>query len=505
MKKYFAKDYASIVAYFIALLFVYAAMSKLLDFENFQVQLAQSPLLSAYAGFISYAVIIVEFALAVYVCVSDYQLLALYGSLGLMTAFTIYIYLIINYSDFVPCSCGGILEKLGWTEHLIFNSVVVLLIFTAILYRERKQNPQNRVILPLFKSIAISIISCGIVVRLFLSSEHIIKKENNFTRRFLPHPIVERGKLDLKVNSYYFAGIDQKNVYLGNYSSPLTFTVTDTTLSTFKQVKVNLDKSDYLFKNLQLKVKAPFFYLFDGSVPVIYRGRLGDSTARQISYKDAYFTQLAIIDSVKFALRTQNSRNRQYVIASLNLLEEPKVKIHHDILEKQKDGVFDVDGKLISCTGTNEFIYCYSYRNQFIILDNNLDVLRRLHTIDTIKTAQIVTTKLSDGKHKMNAPPLQVNDLGTAYKKVFFNKSNLIGKHESRKSWNNSAVMDMYSTEKQEYYGSFYLESKKKSEISSFLSYDQFFFMISGKNLIKYQFRNTITKYYTGEAENLLE
>ena len=31
------------------LLFVYAAVSKLLDFENFQVQLGQSPLLSAFA------------------------------------------------------------------------------------------------------------------------------------------------------------------------------------------------------------------------------------------------------------------------------------------------------------------------------------------------------------------------------------------------------------------------------------------------------------------------
>ena len=42
------------------MLFVYAAVSKLLDFENFQVQLGQSPLLSAYAGFISYAVPVIE-------------------------------------------------------------------------------------------------------------------------------------------------------------------------------------------------------------------------------------------------------------------------------------------------------------------------------------------------------------------------------------------------------------------------------------------------------------
>jgi uncharacterized membrane protein YphA (DoxX/SURF4 family) len=47
------------------LLFVYAAVSKLMDFDNFQVQLGQSPLLSALAGPISYIVLIVEFGVSI--------------------------------------------------------------------------------------------------------------------------------------------------------------------------------------------------------------------------------------------------------------------------------------------------------------------------------------------------------------------------------------------------------------------------------------------------------
>lgn len=38
------------VCLLLVLLFVYAAISKLLDFENFRIQLGQSPLLSAFAG-----------------------------------------------------------------------------------------------------------------------------------------------------------------------------------------------------------------------------------------------------------------------------------------------------------------------------------------------------------------------------------------------------------------------------------------------------------------------
>lgn len=57
MIAFIRKYFVMAVSILLGLLFMYAAMSKMLDFENFQVQLAQSPLLSAYAGFVSYAVI----------------------------------------------------------------------------------------------------------------------------------------------------------------------------------------------------------------------------------------------------------------------------------------------------------------------------------------------------------------------------------------------------------------------------------------------------------------
>jgi len=60
MKKLHPKHFSILVpvtAYLYVLLFVYAGISKLLDYENFTVQLGQSPLLSAYAGLIAPTVI----------------------------------------------------------------------------------------------------------------------------------------------------------------------------------------------------------------------------------------------------------------------------------------------------------------------------------------------------------------------------------------------------------------------------------------------------------------
>src|SRR5690606_17805990 len=113
-----------VLIYFFIILFVYAAVSKLTDFENFQVQVAQSPLLSAFATFITYAVVIGELVIALMLCFQKSRLSGLYFFLGFMTAFTVYIFLILNYSPFGPCSCGGGVLVLGWWGDLWVMGVV---------------------------------------------------------------------------------------------------------------------------------------------------------------------------------------------------------------------------------------------------------------------------------------------------------------------------------------------------------------------------------------------
>jgi len=109
------------------LLFVYAAVSKFLDFENFNVQLGQSPLLSPLATYIAYGIPLIELFIALLLLKGSYKRLGLLLSYGLMVLFTLYIFIILHYSYYVPCSCGGILEKMGWEEHLWFNIVFVIL------------------------------------------------------------------------------------------------------------------------------------------------------------------------------------------------------------------------------------------------------------------------------------------------------------------------------------------------------------------------------------------
>ncbi len=499
IKKYFVQT----VSILLALLFIYAAASKLLDFANFQVQLAQSPLLSAYAGIISYLILIIEFLVAIALCLPISRLLALYASLALMAAFTIYIYLILNYSDFIPCSCGGILEKLGWKEHLIFNICFVLLSFGAIVALSRNSGFKMRKTLA-FTTITV-VLSCGIVILLFLGSEHIVKKENNFTRRFLVHPVIEEKKiLDLDRPDYYFAGYDDEHIYLGNRIFPQILTTADTALNSMQLMKIEPDNMNHKFSNLRLQVNNGFYYFYDGTIPIIYRGRLGNPHAKTLSFQDAYFNQLIVLDSARFALRTQSSATKQFTLALLDLNSDPKIKLFPEHLKKQIDGVFDVDGNITYDKSQNNLIYTYLYRNEYLIMDNWFRLKNTFNTIDTTRIAQIKITKLADGRHKMNAPPLKVNRQSVAFGGVLFNQSDLMGKLESREAWKAAKVIDMYRTDRQEYIGSFYIYNKKEMKMHDFLITEKYMYVLRGDEVVRYRIRDIIKKNYVrGEAENL--
>jgi hypothetical protein len=112
---------------------VYASVSKLIAVSDFRIQLSQSPLLTPIAGFVTWFIPLIELLISVLLVTSRWRFVGLMGSFGLMLAFTLYIAAILQFSENIPCSCGGVLQQLGWTEHLIFNTVFTLLALVGIL------------------------------------------------------------------------------------------------------------------------------------------------------------------------------------------------------------------------------------------------------------------------------------------------------------------------------------------------------------------------------------
>ncbi|WP_316837827.1 MauE/DoxX family redox-associated membrane protein [Pedobacter nutrimenti] len=109
------------------LLFVYAAVSKIRDFERFSVELSKSPILNPIASWVVIAIPSIEIALSIFLIVKRFRLAALYASFSLMVMFSAYIVAILKFSSYIPCTCGGVLQNMSWKEHLIFNLCFVVL------------------------------------------------------------------------------------------------------------------------------------------------------------------------------------------------------------------------------------------------------------------------------------------------------------------------------------------------------------------------------------------
>jgi hypothetical protein len=203
---------------------------------------------------------------------------------------------------------------------------------------------------------------------------------------------------------------------------------------------------------------------------------------------------MVILDSMRFAIRTQRGSDRRYSLALLDLNQSPKVKLKSDVLQGQIDGVFDVDGSLISNDGATKLVYTYVYRNQFIVMDSTMKIENRFQTIDTTTHAKITITKLSDGSKKMGAPPFTVNKRSVIAGKFLFNESNLKGQYETSESWRTSSIIDVYNIERQQYIGSFYINHKKDEALSSWLVSGNYLYAIVGNELRRYKIRKDAFK-----------
>jgi uncharacterized membrane protein YphA (DoxX/SURF4 family) len=137
MKKF---NWLDIIVFLFVVLFIYAATSKLLEYELFKAQIGKSPLITHFVNWISWMVPTVEILISLALLVPRLQLIGLYASFSLMFVFTAYILFILTFSPYVPCSCGGILSNMGWTEHLIFNiGFTLLAIVGIVVYNWQKE------------------------------------------------------------------------------------------------------------------------------------------------------------------------------------------------------------------------------------------------------------------------------------------------------------------------------------------------------------------------------
>ncbi|MCR8560767.1 hypothetical protein KXD93_24130 [Mucilaginibacter sp. BJC16-A38] len=110
------------------LLFLYASFSKLVNIAAFVHSMQNQPFPKWFATLIVWTLPATEIAVSAMLVFEKTRLLGYYLFIGLMSAFSLYIgAILLHFFPYVPCTCGGVIQLLGWWQHLVFNLVFVFL------------------------------------------------------------------------------------------------------------------------------------------------------------------------------------------------------------------------------------------------------------------------------------------------------------------------------------------------------------------------------------------
>ncbi|TXD81186.1 hypothetical protein ESY86_18610 [Subsaximicrobium wynnwilliamsii] len=323
-------------------------------------------------------------------------------------------------------------------------------------------------------------------------SEDQVHRNNAFTRRFPHHPISKLYDLDLGYNSYYISGYVDNQLYLGNRTAPLHLLKIDLASQDTTHIKINLNKKNLPFRSAEIKIVSPYFFLLDGTVPAVFRGKIGMWEANLWDERDIYFSKAIPMDSTTLFVKSTSSRTFESILGIVDLDKSSDILFKEDLLEKQIDGVFDVDGIMVVSDDDKFIGYVYYYRNEFMIMNNDLELETRMRTIDTVRTAQIsLSTNIKKLKITMNAPPVYINKNAYMTNNLMLIHSDRIGKFEEKVMHNQAAIIDIYDWTKSTYELSFYVYNLNESKLREFEVHDEYFVSLIGNSLSLYKLKPT--------------
>ena len=123
--------FSEVVACLFIFLFVYTAINKLIDIKSFETTLSLSPFLRTTAPLLAWAIPIIELLISFLLFIPKFRKIGLlFGSI-LMGLFTSYVGFMISVSTGLPCTCGGVIAKMSWSQHLIFNTGICIISVVA--------------------------------------------------------------------------------------------------------------------------------------------------------------------------------------------------------------------------------------------------------------------------------------------------------------------------------------------------------------------------------------
>lgn len=338
----------------------------------------------------------------------------------------------------------------------------------------------------IIRFVSISIVCCGLVMFLLYSTMGGANTtKNGFNRQFPIIKLTAENEVTLPYTDFYIAGYTKEQVYLGTIRKPLDLFVTDT--RTLKTLPLKFpDSVRFTIQSARMAVDSPYVYLSDGITPRFFTGDLYHLKMDTFLSKSSYFTAAVNISRGSYAVRTVNIDRKENVLMKIQT-DSPYVIQTTDVLTKQVDGVFCTDGQFKYDKASSRIVYMYYYRNQCLLLDTNLHLIKTIHTIDTTTVAKInIANTEKRGDLTLSSPPAFVNAAVCLYGDKIFIRSSLTGDNESVKATDKGNTIDVYSSADGHYIRSMYLPKQHRESMKDMCIVNDKLFALYAEFFITY-------------------
>ncbi|KAA2239612.1 hypothetical protein F0L74_25815 [Chitinophaga agrisoli] len=330
--------------------------------------------------------------------------------------------------------------------------------------------------------------SLSLILALYAFSDKPNDRKNGFNRN-QPQTAVLQHTLELVYPAYYIAGYTSEHIYLGNYSASLHLLSVDQHLKDPQSLTLKLPPGErYAWKQSRIMVNSAGVYMAEGATPALYSGKLDDLKMSRFLPQSCFFNMLQNVSPTSFISRSihiDSLGNKQNILVKIKT-DSPYITLRKNIIIKQVDGIFCTDGTLDYDQQTGRLVYLYHYRNEFITLDTNLNVIYTAHTLDTNTTAKIQVANIATGDSKFSAPPTYVNNSARIAGNRIYILSSLLADNENKQVRQQNDIIDIFSLDKGTYLHTLYIPLKGKERITDFMVKDNQLFALQDRTLNTY-------------------
>lgn len=339
----------------------------------------------------------------------------------------------------------------------------------------------------LLSSLAVIALSFLTVFGLWKFSDEPNSRNNGFKRIFSQDSIIVLNEISITKNIKEIAGIVYDSLFLSgsDLEQILLLHLPTGKLETRSFLPKNTIANRYS-KSTRLQVDTNGFTVFNGAAKSIFLISKNYKLHASYHVKNP-FTKGVRFSSKSVALRIIKREIRDQLLCHYDL-ERGTLLNEKQITELFGDVGLTTDG-FLGCDPNGRCIYVTRYANHIYLLDSDMNIIQKKHTIDTFSNYTIKSRLVKKGKSgtiTSDGPPNFINRAITIDNGKLYINSNVKADNENYTQFLECNVIDEYDISSLNYLKSYHLPTENKRRIRSFKVKDGVFYVLYHDALVVY-------------------